>query len=294
MEKDRDLATPCLPGASLRKVTSFSAAVYEGWIVHDSNNDRSNSYVETVPIDEREPGTVFVLCGGYTSSSVHYELPQRRLAELGIRSVHVGHDKHRGYTLGHNADDIAATCMALLAAQRSRIVLVGHSRGAPEALEAHEQLRRERIGGVVSDIVLAQSAQQIEGLISKIPFTLPLFIGETVLNIIRNPIQQARHGFRTITNIATDTDRIFREGVHLLIHTTGRDELSAVSSHPDRPRLHLLFSTSDGLVPARSAAKSVRDSHYDTLVLVPGGHNLISTDPVFMDYVYDCTVRSVV
>lgn len=281
-------SSPAIEGAELRRYTSFGA-VYEGEILHENSSDanqRFNTFVETVPDNLVFPDSAVVICGGYTSSREHYASVQRQLGIYGERSVHVSHEKHKGYEIGHNAEDIAFTCEALAAGGIKKIILLGHSRGGPEALEAHELIRERGIDTQVTDIVLAFPAQFIERFPIELAKSLPLFAAESLYGFIRNPTKQLRFTLQVVRNVATDAERTVKEGWHLISHKTGSELYDKAQSYEVRPRMHLIVGLHDGLVPGIAVLKGFKDKHHDTLTVLNTGHIEMNNTPVITSIIH--------
>jgi pimeloyl-ACP methyl ester carboxylesterase len=282
------IPSPVIEGAELRRYTSFGA-IYEGEIVHENSSgiyQRSNTFVETVPNNLIYPDSAVVICGGYTSSEEHYASVQRQLGIDGERSIHVNHEKHKGYEIGDNAEDIAYTCEALALGGVKKLILLGHSRGGPEALEAHELIRERGIDVQVTDIVLAFPAQFIERFPIELAKSLPLFAVESLYGFIRNPPKQLRFTFQIARNVATDLERSIKEGWHLISNSTGPELYDKTQSYSVRPRIHLVVGLHDGLVPGRAVLKVFKDKQHDTITVLNTGHTEMNSAPAITSIIH--------
>jgi pimeloyl-ACP methyl ester carboxylesterase len=266
---------PIITGAEFERNTSFGA-VYRGEIYHEemgSSEPRSNYFVETVPSTLLIPDSAIVICGGYTSSEEHYTGVQKELGLKGERSVYVGHNKHKGYEIGHNAEDIAYTCEQLAIGGVKKIVLLGHSRGAPEALEAHQIIRERGIEVEVTDIVLAFPAQFINDKFAlELVKNSPKFLVESLHGFARNPVKQTKFTLQILRNVFVDLERTAKEGWHLLNNAKGSNLYDEVYAAENRPRLHLVVGLFDGLVPGQEILKSFEDKEHDSLTVLKTGH----------------------
>lgn len=266
---------PKILGAQFERNTSFGA-VYRGEIIHDglsSDETRSNYFFETVPNTLLIPDSAIVICGGYTSSEEHYAGVQRQLGLKGERSVYVGHKKHKGYEIGHNAEDIAYTCEKLAIGGVKKIVLLGHSRGGPEALEAHQIIRERGTEIDVTDIVLAFPAQFIKDKYAlELAKNSPKFLVESLYGFARNPVKQTKFSLQILRNVFVDFERTAKEGWHLLNDAKGSNLYEEVRAEENRPRLHLIVGLFDGLVPGQEILKSFEDKEHDSLTVLKTGH----------------------
>ncbi len=276
-------ASSAIEGASFRRETSFGA-VYEGTISH--GNGRSNTYVECVPDDLAHPDSAVVIGGGFTSSEEHYSVVQRQLGLHGERSVFAGHTRHGNYEIGHNAEDIAETCRALALGGVRNIVLLGHSRGGPEVLEAHEMLRESASDTNVTDIVLAFPAQFIEGFPMELAKSGPKFVLEMALGLVRHPAKQVAFNMRAVRNICTDAERTVKEAWYLLTHHSGKDLVGKMRAREERPRLHFVVGLFDGLIAGKAVLKTLEDAEHDTLTVLRSGHIDLNTAPEVTDIIH--------
>ena len=274
--------TSVVEGAAFRRATSFGA-VYEGTIEH--GNGRSNSFVECVPQYLAHPYSAVVIGGGFTSSEEHYSVVQRQLGLHGERSVFAGHIRHGHYEIGHNAEDIAQTCEALALGGVRRIILLGHSRGGPEVLEAHEMLRQSASSVQVTDIVLAFPAQFIEGFPAELAKSGPKFVLEMALGLVRHPRKQVAFNVQAIRNVCTDAERTVKEAWYLLTHHSGKDLVGRMRAREERPRLHFVVGLFDGLIAGKAVLKTLEDSEHDTLTVLRSGHIDLNTAPEVTDII---------
>ncbi len=277
-----------IEGATFRRATSFGA-VYEGDIVH--GNGRSNSFVECVPDELTHPDSAVVIGGGFTSSEEHYSVVQRQLGIHGERSVFAGHNRHGQYEIGHNAEDIARTCQAIACGGVHNIVLLGHSRGGPEVLEAHEMLRETAPDVHVTDIVLAFPAQFIESFPVELVKNGPKFVLEMALGLVRHPARQLAFNVHAVRNICTDAERTCKEAWYLLTHHSGKDLVGRMHAQEERPRLHFVVGLFDGLIAGKAVLKTLEDSQHDTLTVLRSGHIDLNTAPEVTDIIH-AKVRS--
>jgi pimeloyl-ACP methyl ester carboxylesterase len=277
-----DRPTSAIEGAEWGRDTSFGASIYQGTILHEASIglSRKSSYVETVPRDIHFPDSAIVINGGYTASCEHYELVQRELSLLHERSAYVVHGRHADYETGHNAEDVVATCEALAAGGITKQILLGHSMGAPEVLEAYELLMEKKSKVDVSDIVLAFPAQFIGDYPMELAKSLPLFAMESVSGFIRNPLKQMRFSVQIVRNAITDLDRTIKGGAHLLTRRTGTEGVTKLQGRMQRPRVHFVLGLYDGLVPGNSVLKTLQDSQHDTVTLLRTGHVEFNNSPV--------------
>jgi pimeloyl-ACP methyl ester carboxylesterase len=282
------IPSPIIEGAELRRHTSFGA-VYDGRIEHENstgNYRRFNTCVEAVPNELAFPDSAVVVCGGYTSSREHYVDVQRQLGLCGERSILVNHEKHKGYEIGHNAEDIGFTCEALASGGVKKIILFGHSQGGPEALEAHELIRERGIDIQVTDIVLAFPAQFIDRFPVELVKSLPLFVVESLYGFIRNPMKQMRFTMQVMRNVATDAERTAKEGWHLISQNTGFELYDRAQSYEVRPKIHLVVGVHDGLVPGLAVLKGFKDKHHDTLTVLNTGHIEMNNAPAITSIIH--------
>lgn len=269
--------------AHWRRDTSFGA-VYDGAIQHPDG--RVSTFVETVPTHAQFKDSAVVIGGGFTSSEQHYALVQRQLGLHGEHSVFAGHNKHEHYEIGHNADDIAETCRALALGGVKKVVLLGHSRGGPEVLEAHELIRERDIPTTVTDIVLAFPAQFIEHFPSELAKNAPKFVIEMTLGMFRNPARQLKFNIQAAKNIVSDTERTVKEGMYLLTHHTGTDMVDRLATIENRPRLHVVVGLHDGLIAGKAVLKSMQDKQHDSLTILRSGHIDLNTAPQVTDIIH--------
>lgn len=266
-----------------RRDTSFGV-VYEGVVEH--GNGRSNPFVETVPQNLSYPHSAVVIGGGYTSSEEHYRVVQKQLGLGGERSVLAGHAKHGHYEIGHNAEDIAMTCGALAAGGIHNVVLLGHSRGGPEVLEAHELIREMHLDTQVTDIVLAFPAEFIEHFPLELARSAPKFLIEMALGMVKRPKKQLMFGMHVVKNITTDLERTVKEGLHLLTHHSGNHKVGLLQKHENRPRLHLVVGLLDGLIAGHAVLKTFQDSESDTVTVLRSGHIDLNTAPEVTEIIH--------
>lgn len=281
LQCERD--TSVIEGSEFRRLTSFGA-VYDGVVDHE--NGRSNPFVECVPNELTHPDSVIVIGGGFTSSEEHYTVVQRQLGLHGERSVFVGHAKHGSYEIGHNAEDIAKTCQAVALGGVHKVVLMGHSRGGPEVLEAHEILRESSDDIEVTDIVLAFPAQFIEAFPLELLKSAPKFVIELALGLVHHPIRQISFNIHAIRNICNDADRTFKEAWYLLTHQSGKDLVKRVNDLETRPRIHVVVGAFDGLIAGDAVLKTLEDGQHDTLTVLRTGHIDLNKLPEVTDIIY--------
>lgn len=275
---------PTIEGAHWRRDTSFGAAVYDGIIEH--GNDRSNPFVEVVPRNPEYPDSAVVVCGGYTSDEKHYKVVLRQLSLEGEHGLFAGHAKHGQYEIGHNAEDIAMTCDALATRGIHKVVLLGHSRGGPEVLEAHEIIRERHIETEVTDIVLAFPAEFIEHFPLELVRSGPKFVIEMALGLVRHPKQQIEFNIHAAKNIVTDLRRTTKEGIYLLTHHSGGEKIGRLYEYENRPRLHFVVGLFDGLIAGQAVIKFLQDKEHDTLTVLRSGHIDLNTAPKITEIIH--------
>lgn len=260
-----------LPPAEFVGETSFGAHFYQGSVQHPDG--RRNDYFETVPVAGRYPGSAVVIAGGYMSSHEQYARIQRQEALLGEHSYFVGHVRHAGYEVGHNAADITQTALHIGRAGVLELVLVGHSQGAHEVLDAYEEIREVDAAPRVSDIVLAFPACAIDSFSSEFVKSAPLFAAESIVHFFKNPLRHARAGAQVVRNVVTDPVKIFKEGRDLASNVSVGETLDRLEAHPDRPRVHFVVGLFDGLTSGKAVMKSiVGRHHHDTFTVLRAGH----------------------
>jgi pimeloyl-ACP methyl ester carboxylesterase len=274
-----------LPTAEFVRQTSFGANIYEGHIDHEDG--RRNPYYETAPLIEAVPDSVVLIEGGYLSGYKHYQGIQRQLALRGERSVFVGHEKHGGYQVGHNTCDVTQTGLWLVENGVQKIILLGHSQGAHEVVDAYEKMRVAGLGKAVSDIVLAFPACVVEGYVEEFVRNAPLFALESLVGFIKNPIKQIKAGAVAARSAASDPIRIIKEGANLATNATVTASLDALKDDPDRPRVHFVVGLLDGLTSGKSIAKTVigGNHHHDTFTLLRAGHVDFNSLPAITDII---------
>jgi pimeloyl-ACP methyl ester carboxylesterase len=278
-----------IPTAEVSRLASFGT-VYEGEIAHslvlESETDRTNRFIEAVPRNLVLPDSAIVICGGFTSSREHYAVIQRELALRGERSVYVDHRNYKGYEIGHNAEDIAMTCEVLALNGIKNIVLFGHSRGAAEALEAHQMLRSRESEVEVTDIVLAFPAQFSKHLSFEHARNVPLFAAESVYGFVKDPVRQIRFGAQILRNIFSDLERTAKEAIHLLSNQTAADIYDEIQSGEYRPAMHVIVGMYDGLVPGKLLIKHFEDRMHDSLTVLNTGHIEMNRMPAITDIIH--------